>query len=252
MTSMPASEPALSKQAASPRLAVIGCGYWGKNLVRNFAALGALEALVDSDKATVEALRQQFGGRHLSFDEALADPGDRGRRHRGSRGASSSPCPRGASARQARLRGEAARARHSRGRGAVRARRAPRPAPDGRASASISSGLPRAQAPRARGQARPPSICGLQPPQSRQDPPRGGHPVVVCSARYLDDPVARGSGALASERGGRLRAAPVHRRRDDDASRFPGRRAGACVRFLAPSLQGAEARRRRLAGHGGI
>jgi UDP-2-acetamido-3-amino-2,3-dideoxy-glucuronate N-acetyltransferase len=75
MTSMHASEPALSKQAASPRLAVIGCGYWGKNLVRNFAALGALEALVDSDKATVEALRQQFGGRHLSFDEALADPG---------------------------------------------------------------------------------------------------------------------------------------------------------------------------------
>jgi predicted dehydrogenase/acetyltransferase-like isoleucine patch superfamily enzyme len=54
-------------------LAVVGCGYWGKNLVRNFAALGVLEALVDADEATVATLRQQFGGRCLSFDEALAD-----------------------------------------------------------------------------------------------------------------------------------------------------------------------------------
>ena len=69
-----APDPVARKEAGAPRLAVVGCGYWGKNLVRNFAALGALEALVDSDKATVEALRQQFGGRPLSFDEALADP----------------------------------------------------------------------------------------------------------------------------------------------------------------------------------
>ena len=31
-----------------PRIAVVGCGYWGKNLVRNFQALGALERVVDA------------------------------------------------------------------------------------------------------------------------------------------------------------------------------------------------------------
>ena len=30
------------------RVAVIGCGYWGKNLVRNFAELGALAAISDT------------------------------------------------------------------------------------------------------------------------------------------------------------------------------------------------------------
>lgn len=30
-----------------PRVAVVGCGYWGRNLVRNFHALGALQAVVD-------------------------------------------------------------------------------------------------------------------------------------------------------------------------------------------------------------
>jgi len=32
---------------AVPRLAVLGCGYWGRNLVRNFHALGALAAIVE-------------------------------------------------------------------------------------------------------------------------------------------------------------------------------------------------------------
>lgn len=30
-----------------PKLAVIGCGYWGKNLVRNFSELGALDVVCD-------------------------------------------------------------------------------------------------------------------------------------------------------------------------------------------------------------
>ncbi len=29
-------------------IAVVGCGYWGKNLVRNFAELGALRTICDS------------------------------------------------------------------------------------------------------------------------------------------------------------------------------------------------------------
>lgn len=34
--------------SSTPRVAVVGCGYWGRNLVRNFHALGALRAVVDA------------------------------------------------------------------------------------------------------------------------------------------------------------------------------------------------------------
>ncbi len=37
-------------------IAVVGCGYWGKNLVRNFAELGALHTICD---ANAERLAQQ-------------------------------------------------------------------------------------------------------------------------------------------------------------------------------------------------
>lgn len=37
--------------SAVPRVAVIGCGYWGRNLVRNFHALGALAVVVDATPA---------------------------------------------------------------------------------------------------------------------------------------------------------------------------------------------------------
>ena len=30
-----------------PKIASVGCGYWGKNLCRNFHALGSLAAVVD-------------------------------------------------------------------------------------------------------------------------------------------------------------------------------------------------------------
>lgn len=33
-----------------PQIALVGCGYWGKNLCRNFHALGALSAVVDATK----------------------------------------------------------------------------------------------------------------------------------------------------------------------------------------------------------
>ena len=37
------------------RLAVIGCGYWGRNLVRNFAQLGVLDLVCDADEAARQA-----------------------------------------------------------------------------------------------------------------------------------------------------------------------------------------------------
>src|SRR5687768_16511388 len=32
---------------SAPKVAVIGCGYWGRNLVRNFEGLGVLAAIAD-------------------------------------------------------------------------------------------------------------------------------------------------------------------------------------------------------------
>jgi predicted dehydrogenase len=45
--------PLMSRRCVGmiPQVAVIGCGYWGKNLVRNFAQLGALRMVCDSSEA---------------------------------------------------------------------------------------------------------------------------------------------------------------------------------------------------------
>jgi len=54
-------------------VAVIGCGYWGKNLVRNMAELGALAAVADAHLPNAEAQAAQFGVPVKSIDEILAD-----------------------------------------------------------------------------------------------------------------------------------------------------------------------------------
>jgi UDP-2-acetamido-3-amino-2,3-dideoxy-glucuronate N-acetyltransferase len=43
-----------------PRIAVVGSGYWGKNLVRNFHALHALAAVCESDQTILKALRDSY------------------------------------------------------------------------------------------------------------------------------------------------------------------------------------------------
>ena len=58
----------------TPRVAVVGGGMWGRNHVRNYAELGALAGIVESDAATAAALAAQHGIPVLSFEEALADP----------------------------------------------------------------------------------------------------------------------------------------------------------------------------------
>lgn len=57
------------------RVAVIGCGYWGRNLVRTFAEIGVLSAVVDADDATAAALSAQYGVTACSLREVLDDPG---------------------------------------------------------------------------------------------------------------------------------------------------------------------------------
>ncbi|HEY4711626.1 MAG TPA: Gfo/Idh/MocA family oxidoreductase [Dehalococcoidia bacterium] len=41
-------------------IAVVGCGYWGKNLVRNFAELGALHTICDADLKVLQSLKASY------------------------------------------------------------------------------------------------------------------------------------------------------------------------------------------------
>jgi UDP-2-acetamido-3-amino-2,3-dideoxy-glucuronate N-acetyltransferase len=56
-------------------VAVVGHGYWGKNLARNFYELGALRTLCDDSPAALEAARAKYPGILFcsSYDELLAD-----------------------------------------------------------------------------------------------------------------------------------------------------------------------------------
>ena len=49
-----------AKELPRPQVAVIGSGYWGKNLVRNFANLGALSVVCDSHTETLRTLGEQY------------------------------------------------------------------------------------------------------------------------------------------------------------------------------------------------
>ncbi len=49
-------------------IAVIGCGYWGKNLVRNFAQLGALHTICDADTNRLDELKSLYPGVNTQSD----------------------------------------------------------------------------------------------------------------------------------------------------------------------------------------
>lgn len=59
-----------------PRIAVVGCGHWGKNLVRNLSQLGVLQAVVDPTEAARARAAQLAPGARIYgvLDEALRDP----------------------------------------------------------------------------------------------------------------------------------------------------------------------------------
>ena len=44
----------------NPRVAVIGCGYWGRNHVRNFSELGCLAAVCDIREDTLNWARERY------------------------------------------------------------------------------------------------------------------------------------------------------------------------------------------------
>ena len=55
------------------RLAVVGAGYWGVNLVRVFNHLGVLECICDSSVERLKSLAEQYPGvrTECSFEAVL-------------------------------------------------------------------------------------------------------------------------------------------------------------------------------------
>ena len=62
-----------SSVTKNPAIAVIGSGYWGKNLVRNYSNLNALKLICDKDEAILEDFREQYPNVNtcLAFNEVL-------------------------------------------------------------------------------------------------------------------------------------------------------------------------------------
>jgi len=52
-------------------IAVVGCGHWGKNLVRNFAELASLAAVCDPNDELAQFYAKEYDADNLSFKEIL-------------------------------------------------------------------------------------------------------------------------------------------------------------------------------------
>jgi predicted dehydrogenase len=64
----------LTKETSFPRVAVMGCGKWGKNLARNFAELGTLAAVCDKDRDTAQSVATQYEVPSFSEDTLFTHP----------------------------------------------------------------------------------------------------------------------------------------------------------------------------------
>lgn len=58
------------------RICVVGCGHWGKNLLRNFHQIGCLHGFFDASPERLATFASQFPGlkAYRSYDEVLQDP----------------------------------------------------------------------------------------------------------------------------------------------------------------------------------
>ena len=54
-------------------IAVVGCGHWGQNLVRNFSELGALAAVCDPNAELAKYYADQYDVNNFSFAEIIND-----------------------------------------------------------------------------------------------------------------------------------------------------------------------------------
>lgn len=53
------------------KIAIIGCGYWGKNLVRNFSELGVLHAVCDASAELAEKMANDYDVKAFTLDEVM-------------------------------------------------------------------------------------------------------------------------------------------------------------------------------------
>jgi len=65
----------VSQKNSKTKVAVVGVGYWGKNLVRNFYDLGALDVLCDAEESVEAKYKEQYPGVrfHRQFNAVLSD-----------------------------------------------------------------------------------------------------------------------------------------------------------------------------------
>jgi predicted dehydrogenase len=59
-------------------IAVVGCGYWGGNLVRNFFELGVLSSICDSNAEIANKYATQYNVKNSSFTEIINNPSIKG------------------------------------------------------------------------------------------------------------------------------------------------------------------------------
>ncbi len=61
----------------SPRICVVGCGHWGKNLARNFAGLGHLHAICESDPDRLKSFATLYPAAKAlgRLEDAITDEG---------------------------------------------------------------------------------------------------------------------------------------------------------------------------------
>jgi predicted dehydrogenase len=57
-----------------PRIAVLGCGYWGSNHIRTLKSLGALSAVSDANRARAEGFASEQECRAVDPDDLMRDP----------------------------------------------------------------------------------------------------------------------------------------------------------------------------------
>jgi UDP-2-acetamido-3-amino-2,3-dideoxy-glucuronate N-acetyltransferase len=60
----------MSNNVNERNLALIGAGYWGKNLARNFQELGALHTICDASEATLQKFAEMYEGLQTATDVA--------------------------------------------------------------------------------------------------------------------------------------------------------------------------------------
>ena len=58
-------------ETLTPRIAVVGSGYWGRNLVRNYQELGALRVVCDTREESIQQARAQYGVRATTDVESV-------------------------------------------------------------------------------------------------------------------------------------------------------------------------------------